>query len=114
MSCDPFNPLNPLPIYDDVTTLAQPTRRLVQDAETPLDIVAIDHLPSLVPGASLASLRLSSPVLSRLSPCLSLEESSREFASALLPHLLEFGASPVWQRAEKLFVEKSAALLGPK
>jgi saccharopine dehydrogenase (NAD+, L-lysine-forming) len=89
VSCDPFNPMNPLPIYDDITTLERPTRRLVKDPEHPLDIVAIDHLPSLVPA-----------------------ESSREFADSLLPHLLLFGKTQVWSRAAELFQRKSDELLG--
>ena len=53
----------------------------------PFDVVAIDHLPSLVP-----------------------RESSEEFAGALLPHLVALAGqlTPVWQRAQDLFDQKLA------
>lgn len=53
-----------------------------------VDVIAIDHLPSLVPS-----------------------ESSKEFVDALLPHLLQFPASPVWEGALRLFEEKRDALV---
>jgi len=111
VSCDPFNPLNPIPIYDDVTTLEKPTRRLVQDAEIPLDIVAIDHLPSLVPGTLSTDIICYYHVLF-FSWLLFAEESSREFADALLPHLSQFGSTPVWKRAADLFEKKCNELVG--
>ena len=82
VSCDPFSPFNPLPIYKDITTFEKPTTRLFE-GENPLDLIAIDHLPSLLP-----------------------KESSEDFCEQLLPHLLQLGNSPVWQRAEKIFEEK--------
>lgn len=53
-----------------------------------LDVIAIDHLPSLVPS-----------------------ESSKEFVDALLPHLLQFPNSPVWDGALKLFEQKRDSLV---
>lgn len=82
VSCDPTSPHNPLPVYDAVTTMAEPARRL--RAAPPLDLTAIDHLPSLLP-----------------------RESSADFSGQLLPHLAALGTgSPVWTRAEALFREK--------
>ncbi|MFK7740668.1 MAG: saccharopine dehydrogenase [Planctomycetota bacterium] len=86
VSCDPTSPWNPVPIYDAITTLEAPTVRAV--ASPPLDVMAIDHLPSLLP-----------------------RESSEDFGSQLLPHLLDFDsdANGVWARAFDLFEEKKRA-----
>jgi len=81
ISCDPNNKLNPLPIYSGTTDFETPAKRILDNP--PLDVVAIDHLPSLVP-----------------------EESSREFATALLPHLMEFGNSIVWKNALDVFEQQ--------
>lgn len=79
VSCDPSSPNNPIPVYDRVTTFADPVIRL--DAEKLLDLTAIDHLPSLLP-----------------------RESSEDFSGQLLPHLLTLGSeAPVWIRARDLF-----------
>lgn len=55
-----------------------------------ISMIAIDHLPSLLP-----------------------RESSEAFSGALLPHLLELKnkeSNPVWKGAEKLFHDKVATL----
>ncbi|SLN43692.1 saccharopine dehydrogenase [Roseisalinus antarcticus] len=80
VACDPGTPYNPIPLYDAATSWAQPVVR-VHDAP-PLDIMAIDNLPSLLP-----------------------REASQEFAAALLPHLLTLGDRDegVWARAEATF-----------
>lgn len=83
VSCDPNGPNNPLPIYEEITTMEEPTHRL-SDTPKPLDLVAIDHLPSLLP-----------------------RESSEDFCEQLLPHLLDLRTgSEVWSRAEDLFRTK--------
>ena len=54
----------------------------------PLDVISIDHLPTLLP-----------------------REASEQFSADLLPSLLEFpqrATAPVWVGAEKLFREKLA------
>ncbi len=81
VSCDPYSPHNPLPIYRDTTTFESPAVRLRRNP--PLSLTAIDHLPSLLP-----------------------RESSEDFSAQLLPHLktLEAG-SAVWTRADELFRE---------
>ena len=84
VSCDPFSNFNPLPIYDQTTDFANPTLRLV-DGENPLDIIAIDHLPSMLP-----------------------IESSEDFCEQLLPYLLQLDNlnEGVWKRANELFMKK--------
>jgi saccharopine dehydrogenase (NAD+, L-lysine-forming) len=73
VTCDVGSPLNVLPVYDRVTEWAEPVRRLHK--EPPLDLIAIDNLPSLLP-----------------------EESSVGFSGSLLPLLLEFGVGGPWGR----------------
>jgi len=90
VGCDPTGAYNPLPIYDTVTTLGEPTRQLVE--VPPLDLVAIDHLPSLLP-----------------------VESSVGFSAELLPHLLNIDRpdDAVWCRARAMFEGKLAEVLRP-
>jgi saccharopine dehydrogenase (NAD+, L-lysine-forming) len=64
VSCDPSGDLNPLPVYNNCTTFADPLQRIAE-GDPPLDLIAIDHLPSLLP-----------------------KESSDDFSSQLLPYLL--------------------------
>lgn len=87
VSCDPFSDANPLPIYTDCTTMLEPSVRIIDNTDNNLDLISIDHLPSLLP-----------------------TESSNEFADALLPHLLGIDQldQGVWQRAETMFKHKSA------
>ena len=74
------------------TSFKSPVNRVIN--EKPLDVIAIDHLPSLIP-----------------------RESSIEFSKQLLPHLmtlknLDFKKKQdteekrVWERARNLFLEK--------
>ena len=80
IACDPTSPFNPVPVYDAATSWAAPVVR-VQDAP-PLDVMAIDNLPSLLP-----------------------LESSLDFAEQLLPHLatLDTPETGVWGRARAIF-----------
>ena len=84
VSCDPYGPHNPLPLYHRCTTLAEPCVRLIETSPV-LDLIAIDHLPSLLP-----------------------LESSGDFSAQLLPSLLRL-ADPAqgdeWSRARALFNE---------
>ncbi|MFE0250978.1 saccharopine dehydrogenase [Streptomyces sp. NPDC059010] len=73
VTVDVGSPLNVLPIYDRTTDWTAPVRRLREDP--PLDLIAIDNLPSLLP-----------------------RESSTDFSSALLPQLLEFETGGPWGR----------------
>ncbi|MFE1925335.1 saccharopine dehydrogenase [Streptomyces asoensis] len=65
VTCDVGSPLNVLPVYDRTTEWSDPVRRLRK--EPPLDLIAIDNLPSLLPS-----------------------ESSADFSAALTPWLLDF------------------------
>lgn len=90
VSCDPSSPFNPLPIYKETTTFTKPALPLRAPSKTgpKLDLTAIDHLPSLL-------------------PC----ESSEDFSSQLLDHLLDLPAgSSVWSRAETLFRQVTESL----
>ena len=89
VSCDPYGDFNPLPLYDRATTMDEPVIRLSSDAP-PIDLIAIDHLPSLLP-----------------------RESSEEFSASLLPHLLALGrgGSRVWERADAVFEKRLLAAL---
>lgn len=80
IACDPDSDFNPVAVYDRATDWNAPARR-VHDAP-PLDVMAIDNLPSLLP-----------------------RESSEDFAAQLLPTLLGLRepGHPVWTRAKQLF-----------
>lgn len=92
VSCDPTSPNNPVRIYDTWTSFKQPTVAvpLADDGGPPLSVIAIDHLPSLMP-----------------------REASEDFCKDLLPSLLLLDKrheAPVWVGAEKLFREKLKSL----
>jgi len=91
VSCDPYGDYNPLPIYDQCTTFDRPTRRII-DGARPLDLIAIDHLPSLLP-----------------------VESSEDFCAQLLPYLLRLDnlQAGVWRRAYELFQQKCELAKAP-
>ncbi|WP_176249019.1 MULTISPECIES: saccharopine dehydrogenase [unclassified Sulfitobacter] len=79
IACDPDSAFNPVPIYTEATTWGKPALR-VHDAP-PLEVTAIDNLPSMLP-----------------------LESSEDYASQLLPTLQALlQNSMVWQRAEAIF-----------
>ncbi len=48
VSCDPESEYNPIPIYSQCTKFDSPTLSII-GGENPLDVVAIDHLPSMLP-----------------------------------------------------------------
>ncbi len=85
VSCDPSSDFNPLPLYSECTDFVNPCLRII-DGCPGLDLIAIDHLPSLLPA-----------------------ESSDDFSSQLLPSLLDIqdDTTGVWRRAHDLFIEKS-------
>jgi len=89
VSCDTTNPFNPLPVYSVNTTFDKPTIPVdVGPENPPLRVVAIDHLPTLLP-----------------------REASEQFSADLLPSLLELKnreSARVWTEAEALFKEKLA------
>lgn len=82
IACDPDSNFNPVQVYDRATTWAAPARR-VHDTP-PLDVMAIDNLPSMLP-----------------------LESSEDFAGQLLPTLLDFDQDNggAWARARTIFAD---------
>ena len=80
IACDPASDFSPVKVYDRTTGWDMPALR-VHDSP-PLDVMAIDNLPALLP-----------------------VESSHDFAARLLPHLLAIGRldQGVWARAEAEF-----------
>ncbi len=87
IACDPTSDFSPVKVYDRVTTWEEPALR-VHD-EPPLDVMAIDNLPSLLP-----------------------VESSRDYAAQLLPSLMTLDApdTGVWGRAGAEFDRHIAGL----
>lgn len=80
ISCDVSSDCNALPIYTETTTWRRPVRRL-HGGERPLDIIAIDNLPSLLP-----------------------VEASTDFSARLTPYLMSPGGdAPEWQRCARAF-----------
>ena len=73
VTVDVGSPMNVLPVYDTTTDWEHPVRRLRE--RPPLDLIAIDNLPSLLP-----------------------REASTDFSAALLPPLLDFGDGGPWGR----------------
>ena len=80
IACDPTSDFSPIKVYDRTTTWGAPTLR-VHDAP-PLDVVAIDNLPSMLP-----------------------LEASQDYATQLLPVLstLDKLSTGVWARAKDTF-----------
>lgn len=80
IACDPDSDFSPIKVYDRTTTWAEPALRV--QGNPPLDVTAIDNLPSMLP-----------------------VESSEDYAAQLLPSLLSLGSldQGVWARAETTF-----------
>jgi saccharopine dehydrogenase (NAD+, L-lysine-forming) len=80
IACDPDSDFSPIKVYDRTTSWAEPALR-VHEAP-PLDVTAIDNLPSLLP-----------------------VESSEDYAEQLLPSLLTLDdlGGGVWGRADATF-----------
>ncbi len=77
IACDPTSDFSPIKVYDRATDWDAPALRVA--ANPPLDVTAIDNLPSLLP-----------------------VESSQDYAAQLLPSLLTLGDldAGVWGRAK--------------
>ena len=88
VSCDPYGTYNPVPIYENTTTFEEPCLEVIVD-DNPLHLIAIDHLPSLLP-----------------------RESSEDYGEQLLPFLATLGDQEmdVWKRARSVFVDKTSDL----
>lgn len=89
VACDPDSDYNPVPIYHRATTWAEPALRVTDTP--PLDVVAIDNLPSLLP-----------------------LESADDYAEQLLPWLRQLSGDEggVWSRARATFAQHIAGLNG--
>ena len=91
IACDPTSDFSPIKVYDHATDWAAPAVRV--HTAPPLDVMAIDNLPSLLP-----------------------VESSTDYAAQLLPSLLALGrlgdggGDSVWGRAQAEFDRQLAAL----
>ena len=85
IACDLDSAFNPVQVYDRATTWEAPALRVHDDP--PLDVMAIDNLPSMLP-----------------------LESSEDFAGQLLPTLLALPDpdNAVWTRARELFARHVA------
>lgn len=85
IACDPTSDYSPIKVYDRTTTWQDPVLRVHEDP--PLDVTAIDNLPSLLP-----------------------LESSLDFAKQLLPSLQTLSQidQGVWKRAKEQFLHHSA------
>ncbi|MEM8681889.1 MAG: saccharopine dehydrogenase [Pseudomonadota bacterium] len=88
VSCDPYGDYNPVPVYDRITTFDYPSIS-IPAGDVPLDLIAIDHLPSLLP-----------------------RESSEDYGGQLLPFLstLDQPDEGVWGRAHSIFMQKVESL----
>lgn len=88
VSCDPSSDYNPIPVYNRSTTFAAPLIS-VASYPNPLDVMAIDNLPSMLP-----------------------VESSEDYAAQLLPYLAKLGDidSGVWARAADKFKVHSSLI----
>lgn len=88
VSCDPYGPFNPLPVYDRCTSFEAPSIQ-ISNGSNPLDLIAIDNLPSLLP-----------------------RESSEDFGEQLVPCLatLDDPDSGPWRRAFDAFLEHTRQL----
>lgn len=80
IACDPTSDFSPIKVYDRATDWDAPALRVAENP--PLDVTAIDNLPSLMP-----------------------VESSQDYAAQLLPSLLTLTdlGSGVWGRAKVEF-----------
>lgn len=88
VSCDPYSSFNPLPIYDQCSDFKNPCLSVIS-GDNPLDLIAIDHLPSLLP-----------------------KESSEDYSSQLLEHLrtLDDRSKRIWRDALEIFQQKTAQI----
>ena len=88
VSCDPESVYNPIPIYSHCSTFSDPVISILSGTP-PLDLIAIDHLPSLLP-----------------------LEASQDYSAQLFPALLALGepTTGVWGRARDQFDKHMARL----
>lgn len=87
IACDPDSDFSPIKVYDRTTTWDAPALRVHDDP--PLDVTAIDNLPSMLP-----------------------VESSQDYGAQLLPSLLTLGDldAGVWGRAKATYLAQIRTL----
>jgi saccharopine dehydrogenase (NAD+, L-lysine-forming) len=86
VTCDVGSPCNALPIYDRTTSWREPALRACAVGQ-PLDIIAIDNLPSLLP-----------------------REASATFSADLTPHLMSLGeTAQTWRHCVRTFRERTGS-----
>lgn len=87
VACDPTSEFSPIKVYDRTTTWQEPVLRVAD--HPPLDVMAIDNLPSMLP-----------------------RESSADYAAQLLPNLRKLGDmdSQPWAGARSTFDRHLAKL----
>lgn len=88
VSCDTSNPNNPIPFANQATTFDAPTLQLSPPKGSKVSMIAIDHLPAMLP-----------------------LESSQMYSAdlkATIEALKKIDAAPVWVKATTIFKEKSA------
>lgn len=87
IACDPSSDFNPIRVYDQATDWNHPVLRVAE--HPPLDVMAIDNLPSLLP-----------------------YESSADYGGQLLPvlRMLDHIDQGTWGRAKALFARHLADL----
>jgi len=87
VSCDPFSDYNPLPLYSRPTSWKRPFLEVGRNGKgEPVELTAIDNLPSLVP-----------------------LEASEDFSTQLLPCLRRFDSGTEWVNARLVFEDKLRA-----
>jgi saccharopine dehydrogenase (NAD+, L-lysine-forming) len=99
VTCDVTGPTNMLPVNTEITTWQEPVRQLhggtPEHGTGPLEVIAIDNLPSLLP-----------------------REASEGFSADLVPHLLELadqgGPSGPWRAAGLAFDQAIGDLEAPE
>lgn len=94
VSADTTNPYNPIPVYTIATTFDKPTVPVEVTAGPSLDVISIDHLPTLLP-----------------------REASETYSDDLLPSLLQLDhrdTAPVWANAKKIYEHHCARLSSEK
>ncbi|WP_286233518.1 saccharopine dehydrogenase [Thalassotalea sediminis] len=88
VSCDPYGDYNPIRIYERCTTFNEPTIEVLSGSNS-LHLIAIDHLPSLLP-----------------------KESSEDYGQQLVPYLATLNdlRLPVWDKALEFFHQNTTHL----
>jgi len=111
VSCDTSNPNNPFPIYNTITNFITPvlTKKFDNDSKE-VDIVAIDHLPTLIPRES--SINFSNDLLPYLSILKDFDNKSFDYLAKNFDKLKDSLTTKeiTWIDAYKLYLKKKSEL----